>query len=176
MFRICYRIFLFTFICTAFGLGLTACSFNPYKAEVVQGNFVSREQVAALQAGMTKTQVRNILGTPLLTDVFHVDRWDYIFTIERSGTTIQPRHLTVYFKGETLARWEGDSMPSETEFVQSLDSGRKVGKIPPLVADEKTLDDFAARENSRAQATDNAVVTPDTSSSPKVSYPPLETP
>jgi outer membrane protein assembly factor BamE len=88
-----------------------------YKMEVVQGNFVSSEQVAALRAGMPKAQVKNILGTPLLTDIFHLDRWDYVFTISRDGKTQPPRKLTVFFKGESLDRWEGDTMPSETEFV-----------------------------------------------------------
>src|SRR5215471_11672708 len=56
---------------------------TPYKVEVVQGNFVSKEQVEALKPGMTRQQVREILGTSLLVDVFHADRWDYVFTIRR---------------------------------------------------------------------------------------------
>jgi outer membrane protein assembly factor BamE len=122
-----------------------------YKLEVVQGNFVSSEQVAALRAGMPKAQVKNILGTPLLTDIFHQDRWDYIFTLARDGKAQPPRKLTVFFKGESLDRWEGDAMPSENDFVKSLSSGRKLTKAPPLEATEKQLADFAKRENSNTK-------------------------
>jgi outer membrane protein assembly factor BamE len=51
----------------------------------VQGNVVTSEQVARVKPGMTRAQVRDILGTPLLTDPFHADRWDYLFTIRRQG-------------------------------------------------------------------------------------------
>ncbi len=61
---------------------------TPYKVEVVQGNFVSKEQVEALKPGMSRQQVREILGTSLLTDVFHSDRWDYVFTIRRQGVEL----------------------------------------------------------------------------------------
>jgi len=103
-----------------------------YKADVVQGNFVSAEQVAAIKPGMNRLQVRDILGTPLLTSVFHADRWDYVFTFWRQGVAPQSRRLTVFFKGESLDRIEADAMPTEAEFVASLDSGRKSGKVPLL--------------------------------------------
>jgi len=105
---------------------------TPYKTDVVQGNFVSAEQVAAIQPGMSRLQVRDILGTPLLTSVFHADRWDYVFTFRRQGVAPQSRKLTVYFKGEALERVEADAMPTEAEFVASLDSGRKTAKVPQL--------------------------------------------
>lgn len=166
-------------ICIA---SVVACSYRPtlsvpnaikpYKSEVTQGNFVSSEQVAALRTGMPRAQVRNILGTPLLNDVFHANRWDYVFTIERDGIVSKALRLTVHFNGDQLARWDGDSMPSETEFVQTLTSGRKIGKIPPLIASDKELADFANRENSK-------VKTSATSNEPAAlgnkTYPPLET-
>ena len=80
-------------------VGLGACSsFNDttrgmadaltlYKPEVVQGNFVSKEQVAELQPGMTRVQVRDLLGTPLMTSLFHGDRWDYVFDCGPSMTS-----------------------------------------------------------------------------------------
>jgi outer membrane protein assembly factor BamE len=122
-----------------------------YQIEVVQGNFVSREQVAALRVGMPQAQVKNILGTPLLTDVFHDDRWDYIFTIAQGGKTAQPRKLAVFFKDNALTRWEGDAMPSEVEFVQSLNSGRKLGKPMPLEATERQLSEFAKQKDATPQ-------------------------
>ena len=175
MFRICTRISLFISALALLAASLQACVTRPYKADVVQGNFVSSEQVTALRAGMPKAQVRNILGTPLLTDLFHADRWDFVFTIEHAGVVSKPRRLTTYFKGDILERWEGDAMPSESEFVQSLDSGRKIGKVPPLSASEKDLDAFSARENRRSSTTDNiASPAPSTSTGVKI-YPPLET-
>jgi outer membrane protein assembly factor BamE len=98
---------------------------TPYKVEVVQGNFVSKEQVAALKPGMSRQQVREILGTSLLNDVFHANRWDYVFTIRRQGVEPQERHLTVFFNGELMDRFVGDEMPSEEEFVATLDTRKK---------------------------------------------------
>jgi outer membrane protein assembly factor BamE len=97
------RLSLFILACAS----LTGCgSFNgasssiaglvtPYKIDVVQGNFVSKEQAAALTPGMTRGQVRGILGSPLLTSIFHADRWDYVFTFKRQGVEPQARRVTV---------------------------------------------------------------------------------
>jgi outer membrane protein assembly factor BamE len=177
MFRIYSRIVLLASALFTLAVALPACSTRLYKADVVQGNFVSKEQVAALRTGMPKPQVRNILGTPLLTDIFHADRWDYVFTMSRNGAAPTPRRLTVYFKGETLDKWDGDVMPSEVEFVQSLDSGRKVGTIPPLAASERELADFAARENPSLKTVGNAGNTgaaPNIPAGGAKTYPPLE--
>jgi outer membrane protein assembly factor BamE len=143
-----------------------ANSLTPYKVEVVQGNFVSKEQVDALKPGMSRQQVRDVLGTPLLASVFHTDRWDYVFTLKRQGVEPQARKLTVYFKDNVLERFEGDTMPSEAEFVATLDNKRKKAKIPVLEASEESLRKFPA---STAAATTPAAEPPT-----PVSYPPLE--
>ncbi|NDD02747.1 MAG: outer membrane protein assembly factor BamE, partial [Betaproteobacteria bacterium] len=88
-----------------------------YIPEVVQGNFVSKEQKDFLKPGMSRLQVREVLGTPLVSSVFHEDRWDYVFTIRRQGVPPQNFSLSVWFKGELLDRITGDELPSETEFV-----------------------------------------------------------
>lgn len=124
---------------------------TPYKVEVVQGNFVSREQVEALQPGMSRQQVRDVLGTPLLASVFHADRWDYVFTLRRQGVEAQQRKLAVFFKGEVLERVEADAMPSEAEFVSTLDNKRKNAKVPQLEASEEALK-AAARPRAAAPA------------------------
>ena len=141
---------------------------TPYKVEVVQGNFVSREQVEALKPGMSRQQVRDILGTPLLASVFHSDRWDYVFTLKRQGVKTQERKLAVFFKGDALERVEGDSMPSEAEFVATLDNKRKGAKVPPLEANEEALNRFSAGKPA-APAAAAAALPP-----PAASYPPLE--
>ena len=120
-----------------------ATSIAPYKIEVVQGNFVSKEQTEALKPGMTRAQVRDILGTPLLQSVFHADRWDYVFTMKRQGVESQARQLTLYFKGDVMERVEGDQMPSESEFVTLLGAQRKARAVLLLEASEDSLKGFA---------------------------------
>lgn len=117
---------------------------TPYKVDVVQGNFISREQVEALQAGMGRQQVRDILGTPLVTSLFHADRWEYVFSLQRPGQPVQSRKLTVFFKGDVLERFEGDEMPTESEFVASLDARKGKRKVPQLEATEEQLAKFPA--------------------------------
>ena len=117
---------------------------RPYKADVVQGNFVSREQVEALQPGMSRQQVRDILGTPLVTSLFHADRWEYVFTLKRPGEDVQTRKLTVFFAGNALQRFEGDPMPTEAEFVATLSGRAKPARPPVLEATEEQLARFPA--------------------------------
>ena len=86
---------------------------TPYRMVIQQGNFISQEMVAQLKPGMTKEQVRFILGTPLVTDIFHADRWDYVFFRESAGGKKEQRNLSVVFEKEKLARVLGDLMPAE---------------------------------------------------------------
>lgn len=141
---------------------------TPYKVEVVQGNFVSKEQVDMLKAGQSKQQVRELLGTSLLTDVFHADRWDYVFTIRRQGVEPQQRRLTLFFKGELLERFQGDEMPSEQEFVAQLDARKHTGKVPLLQASPEQLDKVAPAIDAKASAA------PAPLAPLPPSYPPLE--
>ncbi|WP_435531678.1 outer membrane protein assembly factor BamE [Ramlibacter cellulosilyticus] len=169
----------------AFLAALTGCStvdgysrslvntLTPYKVEVVQGNFISREQVEALQKGMSREQVRNILGTPLVTSLFHGDRWDYVFTLKRRGVDEQKRHLAVFFKDDLMDRVEGDPMPSESEFVTTLDNKRKLGKVPRLEATEAELRAFQSKNQPAATASAAPAPAP-AAGTPPTSYPPLE--
>jgi outer membrane protein assembly factor BamE len=104
---------------------LTACGSILYKAEVAQGNFVSKEQVAALKLGMPRLQVADILGTPLLVSVFHADRWEYVFSLKRQGIETPSYKLTVHFKGDALDKIDGSNMPTEQEFIETLSGGKK---------------------------------------------------
>ena len=125
---------------------------SPYKIDIVQGNFVSAEQLAAVKPGMNRAQVREILGTPLLASVFHADRWDYVFTFRRQGQVAQSRSLSVFFKAEVLVRIEADPMPTEAEFVATLDSGRRLGKVPVLEAPPAPAQPGAAAKPPEAKA------------------------
>ena len=85
---------------------------TPYRMEIQQGNFVSQEMVAQLKPGMTKEQVRFILGTPMVTDIFHSDRWDYVYWRETPKGAREQRKVTVLFEQGQLARVDGDVVPS----------------------------------------------------------------
>jgi outer membrane protein assembly factor BamE len=94
---------------------LTGCGFvpripgvTPYRIDIQQGNFISQEMVGQLKPGMSKEQVRLALGTPLLTDIFHADRWDYLYYREKPGAKRESRKLTVFFEDGKLTRLDGD--------------------------------------------------------------------
>ena len=94
---------------------LSGCSYvpripgvTPFRIEIQQGNYISQEMVAQLKPGMSKEQVRLVLGTPLLTDIFHADRWDYIYWREKAGEKREQRKLTVFFEDGKLMRLDGD--------------------------------------------------------------------
>ena len=99
-----------------------AGAITPYRINIVQGNFVSREAAAQLKEGMTRDQVKFLLGTPLLTDVFHADRWDYVFSFRRGSTpVVQERRFTVFFQDGKLVKWQGEELPSEYELIAEID-------------------------------------------------------
>ena len=109
-------------------LGLLA----PYRMDIVQGNVVTREQAALVKPGMTRAQVRDILGSPMLIDLFHADRWDYVFTIVRPGTEPQRRAIVALFKGDELAQLDAPELPSEQEFVAAISRARPSARVPLL--------------------------------------------
>jgi outer membrane protein assembly factor BamE len=95
---------------------LSGC-FNPlapYRMELQQGNYVTQEMASQLKLGMTKEQVRFALGTPLINDSFHPNRWDYVFTRQRNRRSpLEDRRLTVFFDSAgRLDRVDGDIIPT----------------------------------------------------------------
>jgi outer membrane protein assembly factor BamE len=123
---------------------------RPYKVDILQGNVLTQEQVQSLQVGMAREQVRDILGTPLLTSVFHANRWDYVFTLKSQGQANQRRQFSVWFKDNRLERFSGDDVPTEQAFVQSLQVPHKVAPIPPLAATPQQLKAFEAKHPVQA--------------------------
>lgn len=113
---------------------------SPYRIPIQQGNFVSQEMVDQLKQGMTREQVRFALGTPLLTDLFHADRWDYPFRLQRGNGEVISSKVTVYFKDNLLERIEGGDLPNEADYLARLtgkgtkrmrtDAGPKVPEAP----------------------------------------------
>ena len=142
---------------------------TPYKVEVVQGNVVTKEQADAIKPGMSRAQVRDILGSPLLTDVFHQDRWDYVFTIRRQGAEPQHRRIVVLFDGEALKSIDtGGALPAEREFVASIDTFKTSRNAPPLELTEAQVK--ALPVPAKVAAPEAAASAP----APVRSYPPLE--
>lgn len=93
----------------ALALPLAGCGWlAPYRMDIQQGNFVSQDMVSQLKRGMTRDQVRFVLGTPLVTDIFHANRWDYVYYLDRPGQPRVERRLAVFFDDDRLARLEGD--------------------------------------------------------------------
>lgn len=142
---------------------------TPYRIEVVQGNVITKEMAAAVKLGMSRAEVRDVLGSPLLADIFHVDRWDYVFTIRRQGTAYQQRRATALFEGENLKSFEADELPTEREFVVSIDTQRKRANVPPLALNDAQIRALPAPVKPNA--------TPPASAAPLGAvrtYPPLE--
>ncbi len=138
-----------------------------YKIEIVQGNVVTKDQAAKVKVGMTREQVREILGSPMLTDVFHADRWDYVFTIRRQGTEPQARKLAAFFDGDKLKAFEvPPDLPTEAEFVASINTFRPKGDEPKLALTQQERDALPkpVREAPAAAEATGAIR----------SYPPLE--
>lgn len=105
------KVLRLTFLITSIAC-ITACSTLKfpwvYEVRVQQGNWVERDMVEKLEVGMTKSQVRYVMGSPLVQDTFSPDRWDYYFTIKRGDYQMKERRVTVFFEGDTLARWESN--------------------------------------------------------------------
>lgn len=106
-------------IFTAFGL-LAGCSFdsiadrvNPYRIDVRQGNYVDQSMVAQLKKGMTREQVRYVLGTPLIADTFHADRWDYVYLFHPGRGEPEKRRLSLFFSEGVLDSIDGDVVAAD---------------------------------------------------------------
>jgi outer membrane protein assembly factor BamE len=96
----------------AAALLVPACNLlTPYRAEIQQGNVVTQDMIAKLQPGMTRSQVRFALGTPLVVDPFRKDRWDYVYMLMKQGEVKERRRIVVVFKDDKLVGFEGDVVP-----------------------------------------------------------------
>jgi outer membrane protein assembly factor BamE len=130
-------------ICACVCLLLSACFLRPYRMDVQQGNYLDRETIAKLKPGMTRAQVRFILGTPLIADPFNPNRWDYLY-YNRPGRRIQDvRRLTLYFEDEKLKRAYADAAvtPTEADIAAAASS-----RVLPGAPQEPTGAPFPAAE------------------------------
>lgn len=108
---------------------------TPYKMDIRQGNYVTPEMREKLKLGMTRSQVRYVLGTPMVSDPFHANRWDYVYRLEQGGEIVEKQNLTVYFEGDNLVRVD--------------DGGKTVADMPAM---EKPPVEQAPAEEATAVA------------------------
>ena len=101
-----------------------------YKMPVQQGNIVSKDMLDQLRLGMTKDQVRYVLGTPMLMDMFHTDRWDYTYTLQRGRGPMEEKPLTLFFEDDALVRIQGFVPPDRHEGIPGETEHEVVVKVP----------------------------------------------
>ena len=156
----------------ALGAGLGGCasdserySYIPfvYQIDVQQGNAITQEMLAQLKPGMNRNQVRFVMGTPLVQDTFHTDRWDYLYTFQKGGGDRERRLITLVFEDDVLAYVEGDvrAAPGRLDVPLRNDTIVEVPKAPPsgLVGrigamfedDEKDAEANPSEPTSRAE-------------------------
>jgi outer membrane protein assembly factor BamE len=140
---------------------------TPYRVEVVQGNVITKEQAALVKPGMNPAQVRDLLGTPLLMDLFHAERWDYAFSINRQGAEPQLRRVVARFEAERLVRLDTEGeLPSEREFVASIDAFKTKRDAAALT--------LTAAELAALPVPPKPAAAPPEAIGPVRTYPPLE--
>lgn len=117
---------------------ISGCSFDsvvglvdPYRIDVRQGNYVDQEMVAQLRRGMSRDQVRYVLGSPLVVDMFRSDRWDYVYRFRPGSGEAQQRVISLFFAGDVLDRIEGDVAAATGEAAATPQQRSRVVEIPP---------------------------------------------
>jgi outer membrane protein assembly factor BamE len=140
--------------CTGLFLALAGCKqvpdlpavVSPYKIDVQQGNVITQEMLSKLKAGMTRSQVRFVLGSPLVVDPFRLDRWDYVSMYQKQGKEVERRRVTVIFDEDKLIRIEGDVTLADT----ALSPENAPDKAPPKAAPAEPVKPVPAVKPSAA--------------------------
>ena len=122
---------------------LAGCSGNsfmsylpePYKVPIQQGNVFTQDMVEKLKPGMTKSQVRFVLGSPPITDIFHANRWDYVYSLKEKGKVKEERKLAVFFENELLTRVAGDVVAATPQ--DKVEAAAKPAKAPQEIVIQK---------------------------------------
>lgn len=101
------KLLLLLLVVSTLLISVTGCtSFTPYKLEIRQGNYIAPEMRKKIKVGMSRQQVSSVLGSPLVTDVFHANRWDYIYRLEQQNKLVEEQRLTLFFDGDLVKRIE----------------------------------------------------------------------
>ena len=107
-----------------------------YRQDIQQGNIVTQEMINKLHPGMARRQVKYIMGTPILVDVFHQDRWDYYFSMKKGSEARTQERISLYFKDNKLDRIEGDFRPTPTTDAMK-DEKEGVVRVPDYEGGDK---------------------------------------
>jgi|GEM_PF-591904 len=130
------RRYLLPVLLLALTAGCSNLKIGPHRIDVQQGNALDQENVARLKTGLSRSQVRFLLGTPLVVDPFRNDRWDYVYVFYKGGKLAEQRRLSLFFEGDTLARIEGDLPPQAAAPVEPQQAKPSVAAAPaPQPAD-----------------------------------------
>ncbi|MDP2694547.1 MAG: outer membrane protein assembly factor BamE [Gallionella sp.] len=151
---------------------LASCSYlsspvlSPYKMDIRQGNYITPEMREKLKLGMSKQQVRYVLGTPMISDAFHSNRWDYVYRLEQRGELVEKQRLTLYFEGDNLARMDDGSQPVQAApaIVQppvAIAQPQPVAKADPSTDVLKSVQAWSAAWSAKNVSGYLAAYTPD---------------
>ncbi len=127
------KILLTTMALLLAGCNMPMLPLKPYKIDVQQGNFVTQDMLAKLKPGMSRSQVRFALGTPLIVDPFRNDRWDYFYMMHKAGELTEQRAVTVIFRGDELLRIEGDVATAAPAQPAAAPAAAKPVPVPAAV-------------------------------------------
>jgi len=121
-------------ICLLFSLTLSLTACEPHRIDIQQGNKIDPETLAKLKIGMTRKQVIFLLGTPLLTDAFHQDRWDYIFYLKPGNQPVKQSRVTLFFKNSRLVKIDDAAYAPEMHSSSDDSSNDEINAAPPVQA------------------------------------------
>lgn len=130
------RYFLISALLLGLASGCASVNLGPHRIDVQQGNALDQENIARLKPGLTRSQVRFLLGTPLVVDPFRSDRWDYVYVFYKAGKLAEQKRITLFFDGDVLARIEGNLPVVETPSAPPVKTGPKAGTMAPQTAVE----------------------------------------
>jgi outer membrane protein assembly factor BamE len=142
--------------------GCSSFKIGPHRIDVQQGNALDQENVARLKPGLNRSQVRFLMGTPLLVDPFRTDRWDYVYVYYKAGKLAEQRHISLFFEGDTLARIEGDLPVVESPAQAPAAAARSAQKVEtPASPSSAGVESIPASPAPRPAPVPEAVSPPD---------------
>jgi outer membrane protein assembly factor BamE len=147
------RTLIFLVLLLAGCQSVTLPGLSAYKIDIQQGNYVTQDMVAKLKPGMTRSQVRFALGTPLIADPFHPDRWDYVYVLHKKGQLVAQRRIVAVFKDDKLVSIEGDVVPAREG------EAKAEGAVGPAQGAAGATKDAAATPKDAGPGTKDAAAT-----------------
>ncbi|MHB1216161.1 MAG: outer membrane protein assembly factor BamE [Thiobacillus sp.] len=150
------RRFLISVLLLSLAAGCSHINIGPHRIDVQQGNALDQENVARLKPGLSRSQVRFLLGTPLVVDPFRTDRWDYVYMDYKAGKLVEHKRITLIFEGDTLVRMEGDVPAAEPALHPEPNA--EAGTLPASAAATPTPPPLPAPGVTKAAA--SSVVAP----------------